>query len=168
MYKIGIIGHSAEHFTDSDNVRSIIERTIELLGYQYKKDQLIFSIVGETGVGLWAAQLSFDLGYKYHMFLPYPLEQTHQHWYDDQKNSLVKYCNSAYSLTTCRADSSEEDMAHKLLIDESNFTICFWIGKKQGKTYDAIKHAHKSNKLILNGLEELKLITNLDTKKRKF
>jgi uncharacterized phage-like protein YoqJ len=167
MYKIGIIGHSLEHFKDHDSVQSAIRRTIDLLGYQYGIADVVFAVHGNVGVGMWAAQAAYELGYKYHMFLPYPIENTYKHWYEDQRQALVMSCNNAYSITTCRANDQFDDESRELLIDESNFTICFWVGKRQGKTFNAIKYAHSKNKLILNGSDELKLITNASIKKRK-
>jgi hypothetical protein len=164
MYKIGITGHSPEHYSDSEHVMSSIEQTIDLLGFQYGENT-IFNILGETGAGLWAADIARNKNFKYHLFLPYSFEQTCEHWYDEQKNVLLKCCNRAFSITTCYSDNSHENDSYKFLIEDSNFIICYWIGKKQGKTFDAIKYSLKNNKLALNGLDDLKLLTNTDISK---
>ncbi len=165
MYKIGVIGHSPEHFSDRRSVQQAVGKLIDSLGLQYGESEVVFNIAGETGVGLWAARESLDRVYRYHLFLPYSLEDTCQHWYDEQKSELDMSFKHAYSLTTCYQDTKWDDKSYELLIDDSNFIVCFWIGRKQGKTYDAIKYALSTNKLALNGLDGLKLITNADMRK---
>ena len=172
MYKIGIIGHSPEHFSnpEPEDVRGIIGRTIEVLYFQYGEG-VIFNIAGEIGVGLWAAEecLNQNARYKYHMFIPYPLETMSQDWYKYQVELLNECYNKAYSITVCgqMKGNIEKHETYKRLIDDSNFIICFWIGKRQGKTFEAIKYALSVNKMVLNGLDQLRLITNKDIMKFK-
>ena len=94
-------------------------------------------------------------GYKYHLFLDRPIEQTGLEWYDEQRDRLQVCYNAAYSITMMPE-------GYKSLVDDSNFIICFWAGNKQGQTYSAIRYALSVGKLVLNGLDELKLITNKD------
>ncbi|KKN00415.1 hypothetical protein LCGC14_1138030 [marine sediment metagenome] len=165
MYKIGIIGHSPDHFSDRQSVQRTVVRTIDRLGLQYGESEVVFNIAGEIGIGLWASSECLNRIYKYHLFLPYSLEDTCQHWYDDQKSTLDMNFKHAYSLTTCYPNTEWADKSYELLIDDSNFVVCFWTGRKQGKAYDAIRYALRTNKLALHGLDELKLITNIDVKK---
>jgi len=165
MYKIGIIGHGPEYYSEPDHILLAIENIIDLLGFQYG-ESTVFNVAGETGVGLWSAEIAFNRKIKYHIFLPYTFEQTCEHWYEEQKNILIKCCNRAFSITSCYPDKKHIDDSYKFLVDDSNFIICYWIGKKQGKTFEAIKYALETNKLVLNGLDDLKLITNLDIKNK--
>jgi len=168
MYKIGIIGHGPERLDDPDKVQRLIGLTIELLGFQYGEDDVVFNIQGAIGVGLWAAEACIEQGFKYHLFLPYSVEETSKHWYYDQQQRLLNQYNNAYSLTICKPDElTGEDFVHKSLIDQSNFVVFFWQGMKQGKTANAVKHAFSVNKLALNAMQNLELITARDFKRKK-
>lgn len=165
MYKIGIIGHSPEHFSFCEETIKNIEDVIGLLSFQYGQDNnsVIFNILGEIGTGIWAAKYIRDSAVsKYHMFLPYSQEIVSKDWYDEQKVELTELYNKAYSITICNQPWA---YALKNLVDDSNFVVCFWTGKKQGNTFHAIEYALKSNKMVLHGLNGLKLITNDDIKK---
>jgi uncharacterized phage-like protein YoqJ len=171
MYKIGIIGHSPEHFSNPtpDEIVSKIKDAIELLRYQYKDaDHLIFNVAGETGVGLWAAEYCMNEVLNYHMFLPFVPDKTSENWLDEQKALLNACYNPANAITICN-DENEDfvDASLKQIVDGSNFTICFWVGKKQGKTYDIIQYALANNKIVLNGLDGLRLVTNEDLYRKR-
>jgi len=167
MYKIGIIGSGPERFSDQGKVRRVIGQTIDLLALQYGEDEVMFNIRSDIGVGLWAAEECIDRDYKYHLFLPYSLEKTSEHWYDDQKRMLANQYIRAHSLTISQPtlESEHKDESHDMLIDDSNFLVCFWSGAKQGAVFDTIKTALEHNRMVLDGFNELKLITNKDLRK---
>lgn len=167
MYKIGIIGSGPERLGNHKEVRRSIGRLIDHLSVQYGEDDVVFNINGDIGVGLWSAWACVDQDYRYHLFLPYSIEKTIIHWYDDQKISMREYYGHAHSLTICHQDSSCEDESYNQLIDASNFVVCFWAGNKQGKVFDAIKHALATNKIVLDGFNDLRLMTNHDVRKNR-
>ena len=166
MYKIGIIGHGPEYFgADSEKIKRAIRDTINLLGFQYGNNDVIFNVAGEIGVGIWSLNQLYEYKFKYHLYLPYSIENTCEHWYEEQKETLRRASSKAYSITCCYPGleiKKSENNYYNFLVDNSNFVICFWIGKRQGKTYNAIRYSLENNKLILNGLNDLKLITNKD------
>jgi hypothetical protein len=165
MHKVGIIGHSPEHLHHIDDVRSSIRKTIDLLNFQYA-EQLMYNIIGDIGIGLIAAEECIESESIYHIFLPYTLEKTTQHWYKDQKDKMLMCYGKARGITICQVSSDETNNMHERLVEESSFIICFWVGKKQGKTFETIKYALQNNKLVLNGFDDLKLITNIDLKRK--
>jgi len=165
MHKIGIIGHSVEYLgSDIEKIKASINYTIDLLIFQYGRSELVFNICGRPGVSDWVAEECMKNKYKYHLYLPYPEDQTSQHWYNNQKASLAAHYKNAYAVTVCSPNTYCEDTSHERLVDGSNFVVCFWVGKKQGQTFEAIKHALYSNKIVVNALSNLKLITVADFK----
>jgi hypothetical protein len=42
------------------------------------------------------------------------------------------------------------------MIDDCSFLVTFWNGRKQGKTFEAIKHAFKNNKMVYNAYDVTK------------
>jgi len=47
---------------------------------------------------------------------------------------------------------------NKKLVDSSDFLLAFWVGKKRGGTFNAIKYALDQSKLVYNGLNNNSLI----------
>ena len=184
MYKIGIIGHNPEDFIDQDNATRSIDRVIELLFHQYGRmnqsldndgifynhnTSLVLNILGNVGAGIWAGKACKKHGVKYHLFLPFPHETTSQFWYESQKAELNDLFLSSYETSTQSFDQDEGsafDSANAALVDNSNFVVAFWEHKRIGKTFDAIKYALSTSKLVLDGMNDLKLITNSDLQKR--
>lgn len=166
MYKIGIIGHGPERLENPDKVRRLVGHTIDLLALQYGEEETVFNIRSSIGVGLWAAEECIDRDYKYHLFLPHPVEITSEHWYEDQQRTLLNQYTRAYSLTICNPDRKGNEEGYEHLIDNVNFVVCFWRGIKQGDTASAIRYALANNKLVLNAMNDLKLVTKRDLRKK--
>lgn len=177
MHKIAIIGNRPENIraVDNDLMRSKVDSAIELLSWQYSYDQFMFNIIGERGVCQWAIekciaeQLGDPSAFRYHLFLPFMVEETSKFWYDDQKAFLSKAFENASATTIVFPTllHKEEALveAEKSAIRDSSFVVAFWSGQKQGKTYSAMQYAMNTNKLVLDGLRDLKMITRATLKK---
>ena len=164
MYRIGIIGHAPENFSDVDATKRLVDQTLDLISYQYDED-LIMNLVCDIGVGDWSAEFCAEQGIRYHLFLQSPVEDMKDIWFDDQFNSLNRHFIYAWATTISfpRYESSEQMIDnYKHIIDNSNFVIYFWNKMKQGNMYESIKYALNKNVLSINGLDERKLITNED------
>jgi len=161
MYKVGIIGHKPEDL--SFDAKDKLQDTLDTLVFQYKND-LVLNIGGERGIDLWTGDYCLENNIKYHLFLPCSVEKFSEFWYDEQRIILQNQFKMARSVTICSTEISNESERDALLIDNSNFIIAFWMGKKIGRTFDAVKYALSSNKVSINGLNELKLLTNADLK----
>jgi len=161
MYRVGIVGHRPEYVPEKDIMIRTIDRVIDLISYQYGKD-LIINVSGDIGVGHWSTQICVDKNLKYHLFLPCMPDILSTAWYEDQQASLTYYFKNAWATTIQKHDYSidSERQNYEHIINMSDFVICFWNGMKQGTTYNSIKYAIQQNKLTVNGLEDLKLVTN--------
>jgi len=161
VYRVGVIGHSPEYYSDRDAVARAVDRTIDLIFYQYKED-LIINASGNIGVGHWAMASCLDRNIKYHIFLQCMPDIISLEWFSDQKESLNCYFKNAWSTTICEFNYKKElnEKHYEHLVDTSDFIICFWNGMKQGEVHSAIKYAFKKNKLVVDGMDQLKLITN--------
>jgi len=162
MHRIGIIGHGPEEFSDREAVERRIDQVVSLLKYQYGPDELLINVCGEIGVGQWAARACINNKARYHLYLPFPPSVMAEYWYKEQVKDLNDHYLSAYATTIGSATYNkdiEKDMTFRL-VDDSSFIVCFWTGKKQGITFEAIQWALQNNRLALNGLDDLKLITN--------
>ena len=170
MYKIGLVGHKSEDLKDLEITGRLIGYTIDLLSHQYGHD-MILNICGERGTELIAGTYCMDNKIRYHLFLSQnPNTFNDASWYDEQQKLLISQFQNSFSVTICsssdKKDIDSEKERDKLLVDDSIFLVVFWTGKKIGRTFDIIDYALLQNKIVLNGLNELKLLTKYDLKKK--
>ena len=169
MHNIVIVGHRAVNFhIEESKLKSKIQEVLDTLSFQYG-EELCLNVDGETGVGLYVVQAASKLNIKYHIFLPCPIEFMGQEWFDSQRKELELCFKRAHSTTTMsnKPSAINEKGRDQCLVNYSSFLICFWEGCRQGRTFGVIKQALTTNKLVLNGLDELKMVSNIDLKKRR-
>lgn len=167
MYRVGIVGHRPEYVPNKEPMISTIDRVIDLISYQYK-DSLVINVGGDVGVSQWATETCSKRNVKFHLFLPCPPDMLSVEWYDDQKRILSNNFKKSWATTIYSQEYSREaeTKTYESMVDLSDFIICFWNGMLQGPTFECIQYALKQNKLTLNGSNDLKLVTNEDTRKR--
>lgn len=167
MYNVGIIGHKQGDFhLDERMLDAKINEVLGIIRFQYGKE-LMLNIDGESGVGQKAAKYAKQTRIKYHLYLPCPVDLFVEFW--AEASSLREQYESSAATTILATKYNIESCLERdqKLINDAAFVVCFWEGKKQGRTFNTIKYALKVNKLVLNGLNELKMISNLDLKKRR-
>lgn len=165
MYRIGMIGHSPEYFSNPGSIKDKLERVLDLIRFQYG-EELVFNLAGDIGVGEWAADTCIEKKYKYHLFLPYPVEEMESLWYPEQWQAVRTHFKTAWATTISfpqfAPGEQRECENYYNLVDSSAFIICFWNGMKQGIVADTIRYALSQHKLVVNGLNDLKLVTSED------
>lgn len=165
MYRIGIIGNSPEYFSNPSSVKDNLERVLDLVRFQYG-EELVFNLAGDIGVGEWAADVCLKKKYRYHLFLPYPVKEMEVLWYPEQLKAVQNHFKTAWATTISFPDfvpgEQRECENYHNLVDSSAFVICFWNGMRQGNTADAIRYSLSQHKLVVNGLNDLKLVTSED------
>jgi uncharacterized phage-like protein YoqJ len=168
MYRVGIVGHRPEYISDRNAMIRVVDRVIDLISYQYG-EELIINVGSDIGVGQWAAEICQERKIKYHLFLPCPPDTLSSEWYEEQQLSLNNSFKNAWATTiySMNYNRDVEKKTYEHISDMSDFIICFWNGMKQGPTFTCVEYALKQNKLTLNGLKDLKLVTNEDTGKSK-
>ena len=173
MYNVGVFGHRAgDWHIEPDILKSRIRNVIDVLRFQYGRE-LILNVDGESGAGVEVIDLAIELKVKYNMFLVSSPEFNKVFYENENEKAMAKRLeaqyNNSYGITirSSMYNKSFEIDRDRLLIDGSSFLICFWEEKKQGRTFDMIKYSLATNKLVLNGLSDLKMISNIDLKKRR-
>jgi hypothetical protein len=167
MYRIGIVGHRPEYVSDRDALKRTIDRTIDLISYQYGED-LVINVGGDIGTGHWALKSCVSRNIRYHLFLPCQADVFSGEWYDDQRVFLNECFKTSWAVTinSLEYSSETEKKTYEHIVDMSDFIICFWNGMRQGPTFECIEYALKHNKLTINGSNDLKLITNDDMREK--
>lgn len=167
MYRIGVVGHRPEYVPDHNSTIRNVDRVVDLISYQYGKD-LVLNVNGDIGVGQWTLEACENRKIKYHLFLPCEPEAFAENWYEKQKDFLHRCFKNAWavSIYAQKYNLETEREVYRQIVSMSDFLICFWNGMSQGPTFDCIKYALENHKLTLNGLNDLKLITNEDMRRK--
>lgn len=161
MIKIGIIGHSPEHFSNIKSVCYDIENAIKIIERQHNKEKDIrFLLNCEPGIGQWFCNIVIENSLPYEVYLTSTPEKSSLYWTDEQTNCFNDQINKSKAVHTNNAESNHQSCINRdiKLIKDSQWLLFFWNGKHQGLTYEAIKYAVMSNKMVYNGLGELKLV----------
>jgi hypothetical protein len=54
---------------------------------------------------------------------------------------------------------------NKKMVDDASFVVAFWVGKRRGGTFNAMKYALKQSKFVLNAMDGLRYVFAEDLKK---
>lgn len=169
---VSITGHRSDafiqsHYTDG-MVKLIAEGVVATFKREYEEN-LIFNIGGAIGVDSWVAQTCIEQKVKYHLYLPMLSELQSKYWTEEQKEDLNIQLTKASAINIFDSSGEYKVWSYherdKMMVDNSNILVAFWVGKRQGGTYNTIKYALKQSKFTLNALNELKPIFSEQLKK---
>jgi hypothetical protein len=155
MHKVTIIGDLPEYGKLSqEQVESKVTNAVDLISYQYN-GEVVFNVDGSSMVGLWVCKACQKFDCRFHIYLPYHLNNIELMLTEQQFSDLVKYMDLAKSSTiSCNDQYNQEN-----LVSNSSFILCFWSGRKQGPIYGALLHALDSSKIIIDGANDLRLLS---------
>ena len=142
-------------YHDIDNVVAALKR-------EYG-EELSFNLCGSVGTGHWAARSCIEHNIPFHVYLSFTSEVISQHWSESQKQDLNNQINNARSCSIVDPVSNSWiagrfQEKNEQMIDNANFVISFWVGKRQGQTFDAMNYALEQSKFVFNGLDALRPI----------
>lgn len=162
VYQVGITGHRPDRYKDAQAAEKLCRETIATIDYQYyDAGQLYFNLGGCIGADQWAGAACIDLDIDFNLFLPFPPNIQAQYWYDYQKEELERQVDHCSGLTIVGEEYKVANyfIRDRMIVDNSDFIICFWEGCLQGGTYQTIKYAVNNNKIVLNALDNLSLVS---------
>lgn len=159
MVKVCVLGHSPDEFTCHEKIQHVIDDVVVVLKRQYS-GQLELNTTCEPGVGHWLVQKAIEHNIKYNVYIAGPPNEQSKYWTNEQQSNFIKYLDSAASIHV-EYENISPILLNKRnikMIDNSQWILVFWNGRHQGFTYNAIEYAISSNKIVLNGLDNLKMI----------
>lgn len=164
IYRIGIIGHRQHRIWDKDDVRRLCFQTTLTLVDQYEPNPVRLNLTGAPSAGQWFGQACAEYGISYHLFLPCDSASYVAEWNEPHREEFGRQLGGCYGLTQIGRELTKDTVcgAARALVDDSDFLVSFWEGNKSGLTYETIKYAVETSKLVLDGLEDLALITKKD------
>jgi uncharacterized phage-like protein YoqJ len=164
MITIAITGHRPDAFLVSHYSLEEIQGKINDIVAIFKRehnDELCFNIGGALGTDLWAGKACMEHNVKFHLYLPFPPDAQVKYWKDEQVDALKEQLNKAVGIDIVNpAGYNKKDyyVSKTRMIDNANFVVAFWVGKKAGGTYNSIDYALKQNKFVFNALNDLRPI----------
>ena len=170
--KIAITGHRPDAFLVSHYSKETIMRIASDIVCVFKRefgDDLQFNLGGAIGIDQWIGMACMEQQVKFHLYLPFIREVQSKYWSEEQKKELCRQTEHAIGIDI--VDTSGEYQASKYqernirMVDSSDYVVAFWVGKRRGGTFNAIKYALSKSKFVFNALNELKPIFKEDLKK---
>lgn len=173
MIKIAVFGHSSDSFSNINNITNSIDDTIAIIKRQHGAEKdFKFLLSCDPGISQWFCDILIKKELPYELFLSSTPNESSQHWSEEQQDKLLFYIEKANIIHICGMNNSYESRIYrdKQIIDASQWVLVYWNNKHQGATYRAIEYSIKSNKIVYNGLQMLKLIDGnaLNTAKNGF
>lgn len=165
--RVAATGHRPDSFIVShyspETIQRIIEDVIFVVRKQYDND-ILFNVGGTIGTDQWVVEACIKLGVNYKLYLPFPAEIQSRFWSKKDKQILEKQISKAYGIEIVDPSGnyhvSKYQERNKRMVDDGDFVLAFWVGKRKGGTYNCMKYALKTHKLVYNALDENSLVDN--------
>ena len=167
--RITITGHRPDDFLVShysiDTIRRIADDIVCVLKRQY--DDVVFNLGGALGADQIVGDVCLEHNVPYHVFLPFSASEMTKYWKQEDKDNLQKQLESASGISVCDPyfNNSAYQKRNIQMVDNSAFVVAFWVGKKQGGTFNCMNYALKQSKFVFNALNELRPVFNEDLRK---
>ena len=172
MVKIAITGHRPDAFLVShyreDTILRIADDTVWRLKKEYKGD-LSFNLGGALGADLWSGSACIENNVNFTVYLPFHPKVHTKYWKDDQRLELNRQLQRASGIDIISPSLTEYNKENyfernKKMVDQANFVVAFWVGKRRGGTFHAMNYALSNSKFVFNALDGLRPIFKEDLK----
>jgi uncharacterized phage-like protein YoqJ len=174
MVQIAITGHRPDAFLVSHYTPETVMRIAEDVAVRLKREHghnLCFNLGGAIGVDQWMGMACIEHGIRFRLYLPFHPSVQAKFWSDEQKKELDRQMQHAAGIDLLEPNPeapyrvSLYQERNKKMVDDANFTIAFWVGKKRGGTMNAMKYSLKESKFVLNAMDNLRPLFKEDLEK---
>jgi len=169
MVKVCITGHRPDRFLVShykpETVKSIVGDIACALKREYG-DDLWLNLGGANGADQWMGAAAIEHNIKFGLYLPFLPQIQAKFWTDEQRAELDRQMRAATKILIVDSsgayDVAKYHERDKLMVDEGDFTVAFWVGRKRGGTFETMKYSLSKAKFVLNALDGLRPIFKHD------
>jgi uncharacterized phage-like protein YoqJ len=119
---------------------------------------------------MWAGMSCLEQNIMFKLYLPFHPKIQAMYWNDEQKKCLDKQLRNASGIDIIDPNPSVNYSVknyferNRKMVDDANIVVAFWVGKKRGGTYDAMKYGLQQSKFVFNALDNLRPIFTEDLK----
>lgn len=169
MRSVCITGHRPDSFLvshyKSDTVRRIVDDIACVLQREYG-DELRLNLGGAIGTDQWMGSSAIKHGIRYKLYLPFHPSVQARYWTAVQREELDRQMRHATGIVIADP-SGEYNVARyherdRMMVDDSDFVVAFWVGRRRGGTFGTMKYALRQSKLVHNGMDRLRLLFSYD------
>jgi uncharacterized phage-like protein YoqJ len=167
--RIAITGHRPDTFLVSHYSETLVQEKISNIIASMKRqfgDKLVFNLGGAIGVDQWAGKACLEQDVKYHLYLPFLPGIQSKYWSEEQKTEYNNQVKKANGITIIDPSGGFDKKTYQLrnikMVDDAQFVIAFWLGKRIGGTYNCMKYGLSQSKFVLHGLDGLRILFNED------
>jgi len=169
MRTVCITGHRPDSFIVShysvETVQRIADDVASVLKREYG-DELQFNLGGAIGADQWMGAAAIENGIRYNLYLPFHPSIQARHWNAAQRSELDRQIKSASGIFITDPDGDynpkryfERNIA---MVDNGDFTVAFWVGRRRGGTFNAMKYSLSKSKFVFNALDGFRPIFKQD------
>jgi uncharacterized phage-like protein YoqJ len=167
--KICVTGHRPDAFIvshyDEEAVKALAESVVEGFKRKYG-EKLSFNLGGAVGVDQWMGMAAIDHEVRFSLFLPFPPHIQSRFWKEGQRFELGRQIKCASEIfiadSSGKYDVSKYHERDKSMVDNCDFVLAFWVGRRRGGTFNTIRYALSKPKSVLNALNNLHPVLESD------
>ena len=160
--KIAITGHRPDAFLVShyspDTIIRIASDTVCVFQREFQ-DELIFNLGGAIGADQWVGAACIEHGVPFKLYLPFHPSVQAKYWSFEQRQELDRQMKHAVGINIIEPNPDATYSPHlyqernEKMVDDANFVVAFWVGKRRGGTFNAMQYALKESKFVFNALD---------------
>jgi len=169
MVRVCITGHRPDPFLVSHYELDTVIRLAEDVAYTLKReygDELLLNLGGAIGADQWMGSAAIKNSIRFGLFLPFLPQVQARFWSDGQRTELDRQMRSASRIVVVDS-SGKYDVAryHErdcLMVDEADFVVAFWVGRRRGGTFATMAYALSKSKFVFNAMDGLRPVFKQD------
>jgi len=169
MVRVCITGHRPDPFLVSHyKIDDVIVKAGDVacvLKREYG-EELSLNLGGAIGADQWMGSAAIEHGVKFKLYLPFLPQIQAKFWTKDQRHELDRQMRAATGITIVDSTGLYNVVKYherdRLMVDESDFVVAFWVGRRRGGTFETMKYALSKSKFVLNALDGLRPIFRED------
>ncbi len=169
MARVCITGHRPDPFLVSHYQAETVARLAGDIACVLKREygeELFFNLGGAIGADQWMGAAAIEHGIRFGLFLPFPPQVQARFWTEEQRSELDRQLRTAARIVIAdpsgQYDPARYHERDRLMVDESDFVVAFWVGRRRGGTYETMRYALSKSKFVLNALDRLRPVFKQD------
>lgn len=143
----------------------IVDDTACILKREYG-DELQLNLGGAIGIDQMMGAAAIEHEIRYVLYLPFKPEIQAKYWKPKQRAELDRQMSRAAGITIVNPNEEYHPRWYherdRLMVNEADFTVGFWVGRRQGGTFETMKYSLRQSKMVVNAMDRMRLVFKQD------